>query len=147
MFAAKIGSFGALDFVSAADIEKNVVLRDASGKDYPNIQDPSQEAKNMAAIIKPVLSAAIGKAGESMQILFFPGQTKDGTLISDASRKGQFSIVVRNIVGEPETVYLWRLPLTSVLPVKYCPVGKERVNLNWDYCPWHGVPLNGSTNH
>lgn len=146
VFAAKVGSFGALDFVSAADIEKNVVLRDADGKEYSNIQDPSQDAKNLAAIIKPVLAAAIGKAGENMQILFFPGRTKEGALIADASHKGQFFVVVRNIVGDPETVYLWRLPLTSVLPAKYCPVGKERVNLNWEYCPWHGVALNASSN-
>jgi len=145
IFAAKVSPLGAFDFFSADDIQKNVVLRDASGKDYTFIQDPSQDAQNLAAIIKPLLSAAIGKTGENMQILFFPSHSKNGALIADAIHKGQFSVVIENLLGDPESVYLWRLPLTSLLPAKYCPAGKERVNLNWEYCPWHGVALNSNT--
>jgi len=147
VFAAKVSDLGALDFLPAEAIEKNVALRDAAGREYSPLKEISQDAKNLAAIIKPVLSAAAGKAGENIQILFFPGRTKDGATLADATRKGEFSVVVRNILEEPETVYLFRLPLTSVLPPKYCPVGHERVNLNWDYCPWHGVALNSSTAH
>lgn len=145
IFAARVSSLGAFDFFSADDIQKNVVLRDSSGKDYTFIKEPSQDAQNLAAIIKPVLSAAIGKAGENMQILFFPSRGKDGAIIADALRKGQFSVVIKNLLGDSESVYLWRLPLTSLLPAKYCPVGKERVNLNWDYCPWHGAALNSAS--
>lgn len=141
VFAAKVSALGAFDFFPAEDIQKNTILRDASGNEYAYIKEPAQDAKNLAAIIKPVLSAAIGKAGENMQILFFPSRTKDGAMIADATHKGQFSIVLRNIIGETDTVYVWRLPLTSVSAPKYCPVGKERVNLNWEYCPWHGVAL------
>jgi hypothetical protein len=147
VFAAKVGGLGNLDFLPAETIEKNIVLRDAQGKEYSAIKEPAQDAKNLSAIIKPILSAAIGKAGENVQIMFFPGRSKDGAIIADATRKGQFSIVVRDIIGEPEMIYLWRLPLTSVAPPKYCPAGKERVNLNWEYCPWHGVPLNASSTH
>jgi len=147
IFAAKVGSLGSFDFVSAEAIEKNTFLRDADGKEYSVIKDPSQDAKNLAAMIRPVLSAALGKAGENTQMLFFPSRSKEGSMIADATHKGQFSIVVRAFLGEPEAVYLWRLPLTSVSPPKYCPVGKERVNLNWEYCPWHGVPLNASSTH
>ncbi|HYM79592.1 MAG TPA: hypothetical protein VE377_26685 [Candidatus Dormibacteraeota bacterium] len=142
VFAAQVSGLGVLDFFSADDIEKNIVLRDASGKEYVFIKEPSQDAKNLAAIIKPVLAGAIGKAGENMQILFFPGRTKEGAVIADATHKGQFSFAIKNILGAQETVYLWRLPLTSLAAPKYCPRGKERVNLNWEYCPWHGVPLN-----
>ncbi|MEE9234396.1 MAG: hypothetical protein V3U28_03030 [Candidatus Acidoferrales bacterium] len=31
------------------------------------------------------------------------------------------------------------LPL--LLPPVYCPQGGERMNANWNYCPWHGVEL------
>lgn len=145
VFGAKVSSLAAFDFFSPEDIQKNVVLRDSAGKEYSYIKDPSQDAQNLAAMIKPILSAAMGKAGESMQILFFPGKTQEGALIADATRKGEFSIVFKNLLGEPESVFLWRLPLTSVSAPKYCPVGKERVNLNWEYCPWHGVRLNGGS--
>jgi hypothetical protein len=145
VFAAKVSALGGFDFVPAADLEKNILIPDAEGKEYPAVKEPSQDAKNLAAMMKPFLSAALGKAGENLQMLFFPGKDSKQVLIADATRKGQFSVVVKDILGVPEAVYLWRLPLTSVAPPKYCPVGKERVNLNWDYCPWHGVPLNNPT--
>jgi hypothetical protein len=147
VFAAKVSDLGAFDFISSADLEKNTFLRDAAGKEYPVVKEPSQEARNLAAMMKPILSAAMGKAGENFEMLFFPAKTKEGVAIADANQKGKFSVVMRNILGEPETVYLWRLPLTSLAAPKYCPAGKERVNLNWEYCPWHGVALNASSVH
>jgi hypothetical protein len=145
VFAARVGPLASFDFISQADLEKSVFIRDAAGKEYSIVKEPSQDAKNLAAMMKPVLSAALGKAGENLQMLFFPGKDNQGVTIADAAKKGQFSVVVKDILGTPDAVYLWRLPLTSVAPPKYCPAGKERVNLNWDYCPWHGVPLNAST--
>ena len=130
-----------MDFLPNTELRKNVFLRFA-GDDYSVVQEPSQEAKNLSAILKPVLSAALGKAGENFELLFFPAQNRTGATIADARDKGTFSVVLKNLVGVPESVYQWRLPLTSISPPKFCPVGKERVNANWDYCPWHGVSLN-----
>lgn len=31
--------------------------------------------------------------------------------------------------------------LSVLLPPVYCPQGGERMNTNWNYCPWHGVEL------
>jgi hypothetical protein len=146
IFLARISGLGALDFVSREDIRKNVRLRDASGVEYLPIPEPSQDAKILSAIIRPVLAGALGKAGENFDMLFFPARGKDGVLIADAARKGQFFVVLKNIAGSPESVYEWNTPLTSIAPPKYCPVGKERVHADWDYCPRHGVPLNSPQN-
>ena len=98
-------------------------------------------AKNLAELIKPILSNAMGRAGENFALMFFPARTKSGNQIADATTKGSFTVVLKDAAGEPETIYLWRTPLTSFSTPRYCPAGKERVHANWDYCPWHGVKL------
>ena len=142
VFVAKISGLGSFDFVPAADLEAGVVVRDADGNDYAAVREPDTDATNLAAALKPMLANAMGKAGQNFELLFFANRSKKGTAIADATQKGRFSIVLKKIAGVPESRYEWRLPLTSILPPKFCPVGKEQVHADWDYCPWHGVALN-----
>lgn len=145
-FLAKVSALGSFDFLPVEQLRRDIVLHDSAGNEYHAIAEPSQDAKNLAAIIKPLLAAAMGKAGENFDMLFFPGHSKDGAMIADATRKGEFTIILKNnIVGVPESAYQWRTPLTAIAPPKYCPVGKERVHADWDYCPRHGVALNQGT--
>jgi hypothetical protein len=81
------------------------------------------------------------RAIQNMQIYFFPGTDKMTKPIADPLAPGSFSVVMTNILGTKESVYEWKLPLTSWSPPRYCPVGKERVEASWKYCPWHGVKL------
>ena len=141
IFVSKVSNLGGFEFVSPADLRRSVVLRDASGVDYSSTQELVPDAKAIASIIKPLLANALGKAGENFEILFFPASDKNGKPIADAKGKGSFSVVLKDIAGVHESIYQWRLPLTSVTEPKYCPVGKERVNANWTYCPWHGATL------
>jgi hypothetical protein len=140
--AGTIGTLGSLTFVPPEDLKKYVVLRDADGNEYLPVKDVSQDAYLVAGVIKPILANALGKLGENLQVLFFPGTGKDGKAIASPTQKGRFSVVVKELAGAPETVFEWRLPLTAYTPPKFCPVGKERVHADWDYCPWHGVALN-----
>jgi hypothetical protein len=142
VFAAEVSPLGSFTFVPPGELQKKVVVRDASGVEYAAILDPSQDAKTLAAAIKPVLGNALGKAGESSELLFFPAKRKDGRNIADAAAKGSFSIVLKDILGVPESVYVWRTPLTSVAAPVFCPIGKERMHADWEYCPWHGAKLN-----
>jgi hypothetical protein len=144
VFVAKVSLLGSFEFVSSPDMKTNIVIRDAQGNDYAAVAEPAPDAKNLAAAVKPILAGALGKAGENFEFLFFLNQTRQGTVIAEAQQKGQFSIVLKKIAGVPESRFEWRLPLTSVMPPKFCPVGKEPVHANWDYCPWHGVALNST---
>jgi hypothetical protein len=135
-----------LDFLPVEQRHPHIVLQDSAGNECHTIAEPSQDEKNLAAIIRPLLAAAMGKAGENFDMLFFPGRGKDGAMIADATRKGEFTIILKNnLVGVPENAYQWRTPLTATAPPKYCPVGKERVHADWDCCPGHGVALNQGT--
>jgi hypothetical protein len=145
IFVAKVSDLGVFEFVPPDQLQKKVFLRDATANEYAALPEVSDAAKNLAGIMKPLLANAMGKAGENITMLFFPAKNKAGALIADASAKGSFQIVLKDTVGLSQDVYEWRLPLTSLSPAKYCPAGKERVNANWTYCPWHGVALDNST--
>jgi hypothetical protein len=61
--------------------------------------------------------------------------------IADPLSPGGFSLVLSKLIAGKDKVFEWKLPLTSLSPPKYCPAGKERVQANWKYCPWHRVKL------
>ncbi len=139
--AVVVGQVGALGptFASAADIRGKVVLR--KGKvDYAPAEKVSSEADFLASVLRAVFAKVLGRMGEGFEILFFPSVDR-GEPLADPRRPGTFSVVIRDLAGQPESLYTYHLPLSSVLPPKLCPVGKERVKASWKYCPWHGIPL------
>ena len=145
VFFAKVSALGAFEYATPADLAKQVVLRDSDGVDYVTLDNVSPDAKNLSDVMRPMLTNAMGRAGENFAMLFFPARTKSGKQIADPLTKGSFEVVLKQLAGEPESLYLWRTPLTSLTPARYCPVGKELVHADWDYCPWHGTKLNAST--
>ncbi|MFZ0276452.1 MAG: hypothetical protein WA254_13545 [Candidatus Sulfotelmatobacter sp.] len=132
---------GNINWISEPEVRSNLKLRDAAGNDYESVQKVSGDAEGLASIIKPLLANMLGTMGQNLQIYFFPAADKMANPIADPLAPGSFSIVITNILGTKESVYEWKLPLTSLSPPRYCPVGKERVEANWKYCPWHGVKL------
>ena len=141
VFVGKISSLASLDYVTPADLLKKTFIRDSDGQEYGPISDLTGDAKNLADILKPVLANAMGRAGENFAFLFFPAKTKGGKAIADEMSPGSFSVVLKDVVGEPEAVFTWRTPLTSFTAPRYCPVGGERVHADWSFCPRHGVKL------
>ncbi len=137
----KVGAFGAVSFASAADLRSATVLRAADGTEYPPVQKASPGAEMLATVIKPMLKNLLGTMGESVEVLYFPAKTKAGKPIADPAANGAFSVVLRNFGDEKERLFEWKTPLNSVVPPRYCPTGKERVQANWKYCPWHGTKL------
>ncbi len=138
----KVGALGSIDFVAPEKIRTNTVLRDTRGTDYMPMAKVAPEAEVLVGVMKPMLANALGKFGEAIEILFFPAKNGAGNVLADPLQKGSFNIVVKNVVGRPEYIHEWLLPLTSLSPPKYCPAGKERVQANWNFCPMHGVALN-----
>jgi hypothetical protein len=141
ILVGKFSPLGSVDYVTPSDLQKMTAIRDSEGQDYAALTDLTGDAKNLADMLKPVLTNAMGRAGENFALLFFPATKKEGKRIADEAAKGSFSVVLKDVAGDRETIYLWRTPLTSLSAPRYCPVGKERVHADWDYCPRHGVKL------
>jgi hypothetical protein len=140
----KVG-LGNINWRSEKEIRGGTSLRDSDGQVYQPLQEISGDAQGIASIVRPVLSNILGPMGQNLQILFFPAKTKSGKLIADPTRASSFSVVLSNLTAQKESEFSWRLPLTSLSPPKFCPAGKERVEANWKFCPWHGVSLVDAT--
>jgi hypothetical protein len=141
VFAGKISPLASLDYVTPGDLQKKTFVRDSEGQEYAAFGDLTGDAKSLADLLHPIFANAMGRAGENFAILFFPAKTKAGKRIADEMSTGSFSVVLKNVVGETETVFLWRTPLTSFSAPRYCPMGGEPVHADWTYCPRHGVKL------
>src|SRR6266481_5104116 len=126
---------------SEADIRENLMLNDSKGNSYPPLQKVSGDAQGLVSILKPVFANILGTMGQNCVILFFSGANRMAEPIADPRAEGSFSVVLKGLIAGKDTTFDWRLPLTTLSPPKYCPAGKERVQANWKYCPWHGVKL------
>ncbi len=142
VLVGQLSSLGSVEYVTPSDLQKKTFIRDSEGQNYAALTNLTGDAKNLADMLKPILTNAMGRAGENFALLFFPATKKGGKRIADEVSKGSFSVVIKDVAGEGESIYLWRTPLTSLSAPRYCPVGKERVHADWDYCPRHGVKLN-----
>jgi hypothetical protein len=94
--------------------------------------------KTLAAVMTSVLGNALGQLGQGIQLFFFPATAPNGSTIAAASKQGKFSVMLAGHSFE------WRLPLSSLLPQKVCPVDGEKMSGAWKYCPWHGNELTDS---
>ncbi len=136
----KIG-IGNINWISEPEIRDNVTLRDSEGNSYPPVQKLTGDAEGLAAVLKPVFGNILGAMGQNIQLLFFPALDKMAKPIADPLSPGNFSVTLAKLVNGKDKVLEWKLPLTTLSPPRYCPVGKERMQANWKYCPWHGVKL------
>src|ERR1700722_1947514 len=140
VLAGKIG-IGDINWYSENQRRSNTSLHDADGQIYKPLTDVSADAASVISIIKPVTANILGPAGQNLQILFPLSKTRSGMLIADPIREGRFAVSIENLLGTKPLSVEWLLALTSLTPAKFCPVGKERIEACWKYCPWHVVKL------
>lgn len=133
----KMGPMGGVSFRPEADVRKDIVLVDTSGKEHRPLADDAinKDVKLFLGYIKPILSNMLGPMGESMYFFAFPARGESGKPLADPLSEGSLSIKV----GEHS--FDWKLPLGSLMPAKMCPKDKEVLNGAWSYCPWHGERL------
>jgi hypothetical protein len=144
--AVAIGRLGIgnVNWYSEQVIRSGTTLRDSGGAVYTPLTELSGDASGLVSIVKPIFSNLLGPMGQNIQLLFFPARSATGKLIADPLREGDFSVRLLYPAEKVDSQYEWRLPLTSLSPPRFCPVGKERVQADWKFCPWHGSPLDAA---
>jgi hypothetical protein len=132
-----LGPLGGVTWTSEEEIRKTTRLVDAKGNQIaPLAQDAvSADARNLAAMMRPVLTNIAGPIGENLHLLYFSAEGPEGAPLGDATQPGSFGVL---LAGERHD---FKLPLGSLLEPKRCPVDGERLSGAWRFCPHHGKEL------
>jgi hypothetical protein len=145
LFLIGVGDMGAANLIwtQEKEIKKNVALRDQHGNLYKPLEETPKDVSSLISVMKPMLKNMMGDFGEGLQFVLFSAKDSSGTSFSDPRKSSEIFLDVSELMGPATSTYSWKLPLTSLTPPKYCSVGKEKVEANWKYCPWHGNKLDG----
>ncbi len=131
------GPLGGVTYRSEADIRAHIQLRNSNGTFYRPLSEHNIDAdtKILLSMFKPVLVNTIGPLGRNTHFFLFPSKNMKGRYIAQAKTEGAFTVRL----GERE--FSWRLPLSSLVSPKICPVDGEKMSGAWKFCPWHGTKL------
>ena len=141
LIAAGTTETGNIKWRTEEEIRKAIVLFDSNGNIYRPIEVVPLDIQALFDTLKPTLKLTMGRTGENSYFLLFPTMGPAGAPSADLRKPSEISMQVRNLMGPSTDIYAWRLPLSSLSPPKYCPVGKEQLEPSWRYCPWHGIKL------
>jgi hypothetical protein len=139
VFAVVEGTIGALGQIEA--VPKEAVLAKMSVTVVEHVLKPipddnlDEGAKNLFQAMKPFISSAAGKIGQSMEFVLFEGFDTKGKRYVDPRKKGSLSAKL----GERE--FTWRLPLGALMPPKYDADSGEEFPGNYDFSPFSGAKL------
>ena len=133
----EVGSFGGVTYKSYESIKPCIVASDDANRKFNPLDESetSADVKNLLDIFKPVIENMLGQMGQNLHFFVFRDQDSHDKRIFDPFQPGTLHF---NVCGED---YKWKLPLSCLLPLKYCPIDHEMMNGAWIYCPWHGEKL------
>ena len=132
-----VGPVGGITYQSEAQVRAELRLVNVAETRYEPLplSELNTDLVNFLAAMRPLLANALGETGQNMHFFVFPAFTDDGDRFGRPDEEGRLTVELGT------SAFSWRLPLSALLPPKYCPVDGERLDGAWRYCPWHGVEL------
>lgn len=126
-----------LKFKTDEEIRKTLRLTDSLNNVYRPLAESeiSPDAKMLLKNLEPVMAQIMGQFGEGMRLYLFRAEKVNGEPTLNVAKPNRFTL------SWDDVKLSWKLPLASVLPLKKCPVDKEAMKGNWNFCPEHGVRL------
>jgi hypothetical protein len=133
----KLGAIGGAEFLDKDALQASLKVIDSAGKTYAPLPDDqiSGDVKNLSALLKSMFGNILGVMGQGLHLFCFPATSAAGIPLADGTKEGEFTVAI----GEQS--FKWRLPLSTLIPQKVCPVDGEKMSGAWKYCPFHGKPL------
>ncbi len=132
-----INADGTTNYTTEEEISKSITILDENNKKYfPLAKNQIDgEALTIVENMKPFFSQALGQMGRGIHFYFFKVTDQNGKNLIDAKLQGQFK------VSHSNSDFLWKLPLSTLMSSKFCPVDREKMKGTWSYCPIHGQKL------
>lgn len=124
-------------FKTDDQIRKSIKLIDSSNKSMSpiNNNELSKDMSDFISGMKPALDKLLGEHGKGMNIYIFKNKLIKGEQSFNIRTKNKFTISFNS------SKFTWNLPLVCTLPDRFCPVDKEKMKGNWNFCPIHGVNI------
>lgn len=128
---------GTMDYTGEEEIKKHIaIIDDNNVKHLPLSKNQIEGAAfAVAENMKPFFAQALGQMGRGIYFYFFKIKDDSGKNVINATLPGEFKVIHLN------SEFYWKLPLTTLLPPKFCPIDKEKMKGNWIFCPIHGQKL------
>jgi len=128
------------EFATIGEIAKrSTFLR--NGEEVEVLRDVNPELVRLVPSLVYLLRASLSGLGEGLRLLPLPNLDAKGNPILTGDKRGELKLVYRFDDSATPQEVIWRAPLTAVAGAKKCPKGGEKLEANWDYCPWHGVKV------
>lgn len=140
---ADISTYGAFDYYSKDEVEKNLeisyVSADGSTVALSPLKDIDANIRLVLSLTKPILESAMGNLGSNFHFFVLHDRSDAGGRLIDPYRFGRVEVHARKkVAGELKAVI--ELPLNALYVPRQCPNGKE-AHVSWNYCPWSGQRL------
>jgi len=134
----RTGQAAGITYRAEAELRSNIKIKDKAGNIYLPLSDEqiNMETRSFLAAMKPVLSNVLGPMGQNMHFFVFPAQDSAGQDIANAKAEGAFLVELDG----PRSFH-WKLPLSSLMPLKTCPTCNQKLNGAYKFCPWDGTKL------
>ena len=129
--AAELSDMGIPNYKSEDFLQETTLLIDTRNRrHYAHKKDRIDgDTQLMLNFFETYFSQLLGELGENITTCVF------GSNIIDPLEKNDFKIIV------DQKSFTFKLPLGSLLPLKFCPEDGEKFNGGWLYCPFHGTYL------
>ncbi len=133
----KIGNFGTITAKTQSEVaaSTHLLLNGKTRIEALNEAEIPEGVQTMTAILKPMFANMMGSLGKSFQFVIFKNRQDDGSLLIDASKTGSFTFMLSG------DAFAWRLPLGSLLPVRFDPKTGEEFPGNYNFSPFSGDKL------
>ncbi|WP_420386404.1 hypothetical protein [Roseivirga sp.] len=130
-----MGVFGNVKYKEKSETKRGLTLADQNGAIYYPLDESeiNEETNTLMTLMQPILSSMIGAMGENMHFFMFKSKTSERLI--NPKEAGQFTLT---LAEEP---FVFELPLSALLPAKFCPVDNKTMKGTWKYCPFHGTEL------
>jgi len=134
---AKTTDFGSIIPASREQIISKLSLSIGQGKKMKTLADTeiTSDAKNLFAMLKPVIANMLGQFGQGMEFVCFKGIDSSGERLLDPRGNGSFSVTLGDETSK------WRLPLGCLMPSKFDLQTGEEFPGNYIYNPFTGKKL------
>ncbi|MGH2901855.1 MAG: hypothetical protein ACRDMZ_24490 [Solirubrobacteraceae bacterium] len=126
------------EFASIADVAKRATFfRD--GEQVEVLREVNPELARLVPSLVYLLRASLSGLGDGLRLLPLPNLDAKGNPILTGNARGELKPLYRFDESSPPQEVIWHAPLTAIAGAKKCPKGGEKLEANWDFCPWHGV--------